>query len=138
MSAYDACFGEMFHNGFMRRHLSLLRQILLSIEQEPTYTVSGITMDGTLLNFAAFSSDLTCYHVTLLAEANLVMLEAEPFQDDDGVVVRGKLTWRGQEFLGLARSPQHFAGCLEQVGEHGNVALLEAVLLARAKADVLD
>lgn len=128
----------MFHNGFMRRHLSLLRQILLNIEQEPTYTVSGITMDGTLLDFAAFSSDLTCYHVTLLAEANLVALEAEPFQDDDGVIVRGKLTWRGQEFLGLARNHVHFAGCLEQIGEHGNVELLEAVLLARAKADVLD
>jgi hypothetical protein len=95
-------------------------------------------MDGTLLNFTDFSSDLTCYHVTLLAEANLVVLEAEPFQDDDGVVVRGKLTWRGQEFLGLARDHVHFAGCLEQIGEHGNVELLEAVLLARAKADVLD
>jgi hypothetical protein len=122
----------------MRRHLSLLRQVLLCIEQEPTYTVSGITMDGTLLNFTDFSSDLTCYHVTLLAEANLVVLEAEPFQDDDGVVVRGKLTWRGQEFLGLARNPEHFAACLEQIGEHGNVELLEVVLLARAKADVLN
>jgi len=126
------------HNKLMRRHLSLLRQILLSIEQEPTYTVSGITMDGTLLDFAAFSSELTCYHVTLLAEAKLVALEAEPFQDDDGVVVRGKLTWRGQEFLGLARSPAHFVSCLEQIGEHGNVELLEAVLLARAKTEVLD
>lgn len=128
----------MLHNKFMRRHLSLLRQILLSIEQEPTYTVSGITMDGTLLDFAAFSSELTHYHVTLLAEAKLVALEAEPFHDDDGVIVRGKLTWRGQEFLGLARNHEYFAGCLEQVGEHGNVALLEAVLLARAKAEALD
>lgn len=128
----------MRHNEDMRRHLSLLRQILLKLEQEPTYTISGITMDGTLLDFAAFSSELTCYHVTLLAQANLVQLEADPFHDDDGVVVRGKLTWRGQEFLGLARSPQHFHGCLEQVGEHGNVELLEAVLLARAKATMLD
>lgn len=122
------------YNDCMRRHLSLLRQILLKLEQEPTYIISGITMDGTLLDFAAFSSELTCYHVTLLAEANLVQLAADPFYDDDGVIVRGILTWRGQEFLGLARSPQHFQGCLEHVGEHGNVELLEAVLLARAKA----
>jgi len=122
----------------MRRHLSLLRQILLSIEQEPTYTVSGITMDGTLLDFVDASSDLTRYHVTLLAEANLLQLEAEPFHDDDGVVVRGKLTWRGQELLGLARHAEHFEHCLEHVGEHGNVELLEVVLLARAKADFLE
>ncbi|MEM6432163.1 MAG: DUF2513 domain-containing protein [Deinococcota bacterium] len=117
----------------MKRHLDLLRDILLRLEQHPTYTVSGITMDGTLLDFANYSAEVTSYHLNLLVEVGWLRLQSAPFEDAGSIVVRAQLSWHGHEFLALARDARRWQEALAQLGTTDNVTLLEMVLLELAK-----
>ncbi|MEM7738557.1 MAG: DUF2513 domain-containing protein [Deinococcota bacterium] len=121
----------------MKRHLDLLRDILLRLEQHPTYTVSGITMDGTLLDFTDHSVEVTSYHLNLLVETGWLRLQSDPFEDAGSIVVRAQLSWRGHEFLALARNAHRWQEALAQVGITDNVALLEAVLMELAHQQLL-
>jgi hypothetical protein len=121
----------------VQRHLDLLRQILVRLEQHPTYTVSGITMDGTLLDFANYSAEVTGYHLNLLVEAGWLRLQSDPFEDAGSIVVRAELSWHGHEFLALARDPSRWQEALARVGLTDNVTLLEAVLMELAQQQLL-
>ncbi|ODW10590.1 hypothetical protein BBL80_18130 [Vibrio parahaemolyticus] len=77
----------------MKRDMSLIREILFSIEEHDK-----------VLPVEGFSSEVIEYHVNLLTEAQLV--ERSAFGIDFSFVTVTRLTWKGHEFLDSIREEQ--------------------------------
>ena len=80
----------------MKRDARLVRIILLRAEKAEY-------PDGEAdLNVSGHTFDKVSYHVKIMAEAGLIEAHVAEFDGSVGSVVLG-LTWRGHEFLELAR-----------------------------------
>ena len=79
----------------MKRDMDLVREILLAVEEEPSYR-SKINLE-----IAGHSREEVSYHVLLLAEANLIEAEVSARQAAEHKPKR--LTWEGHEFLEAIR-----------------------------------
>lgn len=77
----------------MKRDMSLIREILLSIEEHDE-----------VLPVEGFSSEIIKSHVKLLIEARLV--ERKSFGVNSFMTTVTKLTWTGHEFLDSIREEQ--------------------------------
>ena len=87
----------MFLEGWMKRDMDLVREILLNVEALPfDGGFHDITIDG-------HTNEEITYHVMLLDEAGFI--EAQDLTTMDGICWKPKrLTYAGHEFLDAARS----------------------------------
>lgn len=105
----------------MRRHLDLIRLILLEVEKNDTYAQTlDVTAEG-------YSPEEISYHVMLLCEAGFVT--AGQAQDAGGQLrwYPRSLTWTGHEFLDATRNARVWHQLRAKLKDQGMEAPLTVV-----------
>lgn len=111
----------------MIRDMSLVRQILLELEQDTRWgTIAEVEIDG-------YPDDLVSYHVKLLGEAGYI--DAVDFSSSGAVDwrVRG-LTWSGHEFLDAIRNDSVWDKTKKIIAEYGGAVPADLVKAVAVKA----
>lgn len=101
-------------NWQMKRDMSLVRQILLEMENHPH--LPGYPID---LNIEGYSKELVSYHVNIMGEAGLIEAEPEVATGRPPLWRPTKITWEGQDFLDAARNEKIWLKAVKEVGKVG-------------------
>lgn len=125
----------------MRRDLDLVRDILLFFEQRDSFSVMN---DGDIereLAFEGFRCQEVAYHLRLMAQANLIVLETIRSSPSDRIikVYPFELSWDGHEFLQLSKDSSRWQQFKRQVGDGFKgitFDIAKAILISLAKAQV--
>lgn len=110
----------------MRRDMNLIRLLLLEIEGAETPDLS------------AYDEKSQLYHTYLLIDAELVRGSYQ--EDQNGEIIAAvtlDLTWKGHEFLDLARNPKRWKKVLEKVKDGGFMLDLLIALLKKAALEAI-
>jgi hypothetical protein len=100
----------------MKRHMDLIRQLLLEIEANPSATEPCEPAP------AGYSEEEIAYHATLLREAGLI--EGADTDSRAGAAVAPiRLTWAGHEFLDVAREPRRWTEAKRVLAKVGGASL---------------
>ena len=98
----------------MKRHMDLVRQILLVVEEhEVAYAPREIEIEG-------YTKEQIEYHAFIMGEAGLVYtIDTTSASSSGPQAIINRLTWEGHEFLDVAREPSRWESAkdsLEKVG----------------------
>lgn len=119
----------------MKRNMSLVREILLSIEDEETgYAPNNLSLEG-------YSREQIGYHALILLEAGLIDGQETTSMDSHSPsAIATRLTWAGHEFLDAARDKGRWTKALSIVQDKGGgavtIGVLTQLLSALAKQSI--
>jgi hypothetical protein len=116
----------------MNRDIELVRKILLKIEADPQFDGTFRPVTTAALGIDDCDGDTFAYHCVLLAEAGFITGNMQ--MANQGMVVIGKLTWSGHEFLDDIRDPEIWRKSKERAKTVAGVGL--AFLWEIAKAEI--
>jgi hypothetical protein len=88
---------------FMKRDMDLVRTILLKVEGDPKFDGSLHPANGAELGIEGHCERAIAYNCAQLVEAGF--LTGNTKHATQGMVIVGKLTWEGHEFLDAVRDP---------------------------------
>jgi hypothetical protein len=115
----------------MKRDMELIRRILSEIEAHEDLSPIDIKGNG-------FSPDQINYHLKLLCEAGYIeAVETGTMQNRLSFIVTG-LTWKGHEFLDLARNNSVWQKMKTELKDHATTLpfeLIQKLLLAIAASE---
>jgi hypothetical protein len=115
----------------MKRDPDLIRQILLAIEAKPD-VVS--LMSAKNINLPNWSEQEINYHLTLLVEAEYIHAIDNRYQGESHMNAT-RLTWKGHEFLDVARDNKRWEKAKAIMAQIGGLAfdVLKPVLTDMAR-----
>lgn len=117
----------------MKRDMNLIRRILLEIEKSLP-TCAKVDLSG----IEGYTPEQVTYHAVLLHEADLI--EAAVQRTSCGTIcIPMDLTWKGHEFLALARDEPRWKKACSMIlkrGEDVALLVLEKVLIHLAMEEL--
>jgi hypothetical protein len=117
----------------MRRDMSLIRELMLKLEDMPTdsFQVWSIQYDDELLAVDGRSMGEIAYHLKLILEAGFM----EP-HDGQGMTsfTYSGLTWAGHDFVDSVRDPEVWRQVKERAQQAGSFTVDLLIGLAKAYA----
>ncbi|MCU7844890.1 MAG: DUF2513 domain-containing protein [Candidatus Thiodiazotropha sp. (ex Monitilora ramsayi)] len=75
----------------MKRDMELIKQLLLSYEEETTFIAS------------AHDEDKVYHHVKILRDAGFIITDSYPPKNGGAYTYKDRLTWDGHEFISLIK-----------------------------------
>jgi hypothetical protein len=125
----------------VRRDLDLVRDVLLFFEKRESISVMSDADIEKELSFEGFTYQEVAYHLRLMAQANLLAVEAVKSSTSDRIikVYPFELSWDGHEFLQLSKDNTRWQKLKGQVGDGFkgiSFDIAKALLISFAKAQV--
>ena len=102
----------------MKRDVELLRELLLYIQDQDTFTVPWNDMVRAVKDYEQRE---IVWHLNLLEEAGLTTWVTEPVQvgpdEWDDAVLEVRITWKGYDFLAEASNSSFWEGAKRRAGD---------------------
>lgn len=110
----------------MRLNNDCIREILLYIEENTTYTKSAINVDN-LVNNLNYDEETIFYHVSLISQANLV--DRVTFADNRPFFI-SKLSWEGHQYIDNIRDTKAWTFIKSKTEKLSSISLSLLIQLA--------
>jgi Hypothetical protein (DUF2513) len=122
---------KYFHKEIMKRDFSLIRNILMTVEDaQPGEVIQNFQHDGS-------DARTVAEHVRLLQEADFIEADfASQLGSSEFFYAVTRLTWKGHEFLANAKNDTLWKKVIAQAQEKGtsvSLSVLDSMLSAAAK-----